>query len=633
MRVIGTAGHVDHGKSTVVEAMTGYNPDRLREEQERGLTIVLGFAWLTLPNGEEVGIVDVPGHRDFIENMLSGVGAIDAALLVVAADEGVMPQTREHLAILDLLQVDGGIIALTKIDAVHEPEWLDLVELDIRETVADTVMESAPILRVSGRTGEGIQELIAVLGEVLVEKPPRPDLFRPRLSVDRVFTLAGFGTIVTGTLTDGHLRVGEEVEILPSKLRGRIRGLQTHKRKVENAVPGSRTAINISGIEVGQIQRGDVVAYPNDYTTTRRLDVFFRLLPDASQPVKHNMEVKLFIGAVEVISRVRLLGVELLRPGEEGWLQLELTHPVVAIRGDRYILRRPSPGETIGGGEVIDAHPGGRHKRFASSTLSRLETLKSGAPSDVLYQSLRSLGAATYQDLIIRSSLDREMADQAVKRLITEDKIKILDNLSDHQPKSDTLTISGEHWDNLREQILENVTNYHMENPLHAGMSREELKSRLNISTRLFDAILRKLDEVQIIAVEGPLVRLPEHEVRFTRQQQKRVNDLLSTFANSPHSPPTVKDAQNHVGEDVLKAMVDLGLLIQVSPEVVFRSEDYRTMVGEISDLLKNQGLISVAEVRDHFNTSRRYVLALLEHLDDVGITFREGDVRRLKRN
>jgi selenocysteine-specific elongation factor len=303
MHVIGTAGHVDHGKSTLIEALTGIHPDRLQEEREREMTIVLGFAWLTLPNGEEIGIVDVPGHRDFIENMLSGIGAIDAALFIVAADEGVMPQTREHLAILDLLQIQGGVIALTKTDLVEDADWLDLVEADVRETLAGTVLADAPLVRVSARNGKGLQELVQVLEEILSEKLPRPDLGRPRLPVDRVFTMSGFGTVATGTLSDGHLSVGDDVVILPQGVRGRIRGLQTHKRKESTAIPGSRTAINISGVDMDQIQRGDIITHPGTYNASRRLDLYFRLLKDVNQPVRHNMEVKLFIGASEVLGR------------------------------------------------------------------------------------------------------------------------------------------------------------------------------------------------------------------------------------------------------------------------------------------------------------------------------------------
>ena len=395
MRVIGTAGHVDHGKSTLVTALTGINPDRLKEEQEREMTIDLGFAWMALPDGEPVGIVDVPGHRDFIENMLAGVGGIDAVLFVVAADEGVMPQTREHLTILDILQVQGGVIALTKCDLVDDPEWLELVKNDVRQAVQGTILADAPLVAVSAFTGAGLDELKNTLGAVLAERLPRPDLGRPRLPVDRVFSMPGFGTVVTGTLVDGVFRIGDEVEILPGGLRGRVRGLQAHKHSEESAAPGSRTAINIAGLSHEQVRRGDVIAHPGVYLPTSWLDVHFRLVADASSPLKHNTECKLFIGAAEVPVRLRLLGSEELLPGQEGWLQLELRQPVVAMRGDNYLLRRPSPGETLGGGVVVDPQPAGRHKRFDAEILQQLETLAQGSPTELLLRaSLVEIGRA-----------------------------------------------------------------------------------------------------------------------------------------------------------------------------------------------------------------------------------------------
>lgn len=648
MRVIGTAGHVDHGKSTLVEALTGIHPDRLKEEQEREMTIDLGFAWVTLPDGEEIGIVDVPGHRDFIENMLAGVGGIDAALFVVAADEGVMPQTREHLAILDLLQIQGGVVALTKTDIVADGEgmgesevrsdWLDLVEEDIHQVLAGTVLESAPMVRVSSRTGEGIPELLRSLSECLAKRPPRPDLGRPRLPVDRIFTIAGFGTVVTGTLIDGRFGIGDELEILPQGLKGRLRGLQTHKREVDIALPGGRTAINISGVQVVQIHRGDVVAHPGDYRPTRRLDVRFRLLPNATQPVKHNMEVKFFLGASEVIARLRLLGREEILPGEESWLQLELNYAVVAVRGDRYILRRPSPGETLGGGVVVEPHPKGRHKRFSLEILAGLEALAQGSPADILFQALLALGAASLKDVLTRSNLDSGAAAQALEELLAENKLLALD--VEGGPTLplpvDTLVTSKNYWDRLTTRTLHVVDDYHRYYPLRRGIPREELKSRLKISPRFFNAALRRLVTEQVVQEAGPLVLRPGHEIRFSPQQQRDVDGLLTRFTTSPFAPPSVKECKAEVGEDVYHALVDQGQLVSVqtgstAPDVVFSQEGYTRMLGEVRRLLKKNGTMTVAQVRDHFNTSRRYALAFLEHLDSIGVTVREGDVRFLR--
>jgi len=631
MHVIGTAGHVDHGKSTLVQALTGTHPDRLKEEREREMTIDLGFAWLTLPSGEEIGIVDVPGHRDFIENMLAGIGGIDAALFVIAADEGMMPQTNEHLAILDILQVQGGVVALTKIDLIEDPDWLDLVEEDIRSALRHTVLENAPIVRVSSRTHQGISELLNHLSDCLSNRPPRPDLGRPRLPIDRVFTMPGFGTVVTGTLSDGSLHTGDEVEILPSGLHTRIRGLQTHRRKEETAIPGSRTAVNISGINVDQVKRGEVISYPGTYQPSRRIDVRFRLLPEIIQPLKHDTLVKFYLGAAEVQARVRLLGSEELLPADEGWLQLELDEPVVAIRGDRYILRRPSPGETLGGGTVVDPHPKGRHKRFSAQELASLDTLARGTPAEILSQSLLALGTATLHDVIIRSNLDTSTANHATQELVAQGEMIILENGEQTAITPLTMVTSKGYWEQLKRQVRQEVGDYHKFYPLRRGIPREELKSRLKISSRLFNTALRRISSEGNLEETGSLVRRVGYDIQFNSQQQRLVDELLARFIASPFSPPTAKECLTEVGEELYNAMIEVGLLIPIPPDVVFRKQDYDRMLSEIISLLNKKGTITAAEVRDHFNTSRRYVLALLEYLDTQGITVREGDTRRLK--
>jgi selenocysteine-specific elongation factor len=631
MRVIGTAGHVDHGKSTLVEALTGTHPDRLKEEREREMTIDLGFAWLTLPDGEEIGVVDVPGHRDFIENMLAGVGGIDAVLFVVAADEGVMPQTREHLAILNILQIQGGVVALTKVDLIDDPDWLDLVEDDLHKVLAGAILESAPIVRVSARSRAGLPDLLTALDQCLAQRPPRPDLGRPRLPIDRVFTIAGFGTVVTGTLSDGSLRLGDELHLLPGELRGRVRGLQTHKRKEEIAQPGSRTAVNISGVDIAQVRRGQVVTRPGDYIPSGLLDVRFRLLPDVTQPLQHNTAVKFFIGAAEVVARARLLGVESLKPGETGWLQLALQEPVVAVRGDRYILRRPSPGETLGGGMIVDPRPKGLHKRFAAGTLDRLEALSHGTPAEVLMQALLALGAAPLGDVLARASLDEAAARQAVEELFSSGQLIALDAQLSSLPTSPDLVASLGYWNQLAARAAAEAEAYHRAFPLRRGMPREELKSRLKLSPRLFNAVLRKLIADGALEEAGPLVLRPGHAIRFSPPQQKKVDGLLARFAAAPFAPPTAKECVAEVGEDVYTALIELGQLTPVPPDVVFRRQDYERMVADVRRLIGQKGAISAAEARDHFNTSRRYVLALLEHLDAIGATVRDGDVRRLK--
>ncbi|MBI4732475.1 MAG: selenocysteine-specific translation elongation factor [Chloroflexi bacterium] len=628
MRVIGTAGHVDHGKSTLIAALTGVHPDRLKEEQEREMTIDLGFGWLTLPDGQEIGIVDVPGHRDFIENMLAGVGGIDAALLVIASDEGVMPQTREHLAILDLLQINSGLVVLTKIDLADDPAWLDLVEADVRAALSGTVLQGAPIVRVSSRTQEGLPELTRTLGLLLQNAPARPDLGRPRLPVDRVFSMSAFGTFVTGTLTDGHLSLGDEVELLPSGLKGRVRGLQTHKKQEEKAVPGSRTAVNISGVDMEQVRRGEVVTHPGQYIPTQRMDVRFRLLADVSSPLRHHTEVKLFIGAAETVANVRLLGVEVLNPGETGWLQLELRERVIAVRGDRYILRRPSPGETLGGGIVVDPQPKRRHKRFDESVLKGLESMAQGSPAEVLLQAALALGPASAKDVSTRSRLDGPAAESALKELLDSSQ---LINLDDGPWTMDSVVLAASQFSALRETVVATLVAYHKIYPLRRGMPREELKSKLKLPPRVFNLVLPRLADEGALT-EGPKwAALPGHIVRFSPFQQVKVDQLMARFAAAPFAPPSVKECQAETGEDVFSALLDSGNLVAVSDEVVFRKADFEAMVEKVRQAIGQKGQVSLAEVRDLLGTSRKYVQAFLEHLDAVGVTIRDGDFRRLK--
>jgi len=651
MRVIGTAGHVDHGKSTLVEALTGIHPDRLKEERQREMTIDLGFAWMTLPSedadpGEEVGIVDVPGHRDFIENMLAGIGGIDAALFVIAADEGVMPQTREHLAILDLLQIQSGVVALTKIDMVYEKnlggeDWLELVESEVRGVLQNTTLENAAIVRTSGKTGSGISQLKIALWECLSDLPPKPDLNRPRLPVDRVFSIAGFGTVLTGTLNDGQLKSGDEVVILPVGIKSRIRGLQTHKQQEATAVPGGRTAVNISGVSIDQIERGDVLAHPNTYLPSRRLDLHIRLLPDAGASIKHNSEVKFFIGASEVIARIRLLGIEEIKPGEDGWVQIELRKPVVAVRGDRFIIRRPSPGQTLGGGVVVDPQPSGRHKRFADDNLRRLEALSGGTPEEVLLQTIQTMGVLKTSDLVDKTSMDGDQVYELLPSLFESGTVIRLPAVKPAQEvrtarlSKDTLLVSKSLWQQLSSDTLRSVGSFHRKYPLKRGISREQIKSQQRAFSRyparLFTDMMDKLAADGELVESGPFAHLPDHRIRFTESQERDIQRLIMQFSADPNSPPSVKECQAAVGEDVFAALLELAELVLVSPEVVYRRQDYQKLVSEVRAFLDKNGTITVAQARDRFQTSRKYVLALLEHLDAIGVTIREGDIRRLK--
>jgi selenocysteine-specific elongation factor len=624
VQVIGTAGHVDHGKSTLINRLTGINPDRLKEEQDREMSIELGFAWFMLPNGSEIGIVDVPGHRDFIENMLAGIGGIDAVIFVVAADEGVMPQTREHLAILDLLQIPSGVVVLTKVDLVTEPGWLDLVEAELRETLSGTVLEHAPIVPVSARTGQGMDILVQTLQEILTQHPHRPDLGRPRLPVDRVFTLPGFGTIVTGTLLDGHLSVSDDVQILPRGVKGRIRGLQTHKQAEQSAFPGSRTAVNISGVSMDEVARGDVLVHPGDYRTTKMMDVFCTLLADAELPLRHNSEIKLFLGASEVMARARVLGIQECPPGGEAFLQLMLRDPVVALRGDRFIIRRPSPPATIGGGQVVDPHPMRRHRRFNTGRLDELERLLMGTPEDILLQTALKLGPTSSNELLEAAGLEAGPGQAALTMLIDQGALVSLNGGRVIIPQG-LLT-------RLKEDVVSHLSDYHQQYPLRLGVPRERLKSQIALDAKTFDALIAWMGEENILLESGPNLRLSEHQIRFSKAQQTQVDALLQEFQAQPYSPPSYKQSSEQVGEEVLRALIMLGQLNRIGEDVLFLPQIFDEMRQAVISQIQQTGSITLAELRDRFNTSRKYAVAVLEYLDQAGVTIRRGDARVLAR-
>ena len=625
MYIIGTAGHVDHGKSSLIEAITGIHPDRLQEERDREMSIVLGFDSFQLPGGVGVSVVDVPGHRDFIENMLSGIGSIDACLLVIAADEGVMPQTREHLDILDLLEVSRGVVALTKTDLVEDEDWLGLVEEEIRELLSTTSLGGAPIVRVSAKAKTGIGDLLDALGQVLEGEPERPDLGRPRLSVDRVFLMSGFGSIVTGTLLDGTLKTGEEISLLPGGIKGRIRGLQNHSHEVSQIGPGNRVAVNISGVENKDIKRGDTLIYPGDYQSTRRLDVNFRYLGGIDKSFKHNLEAKLFLGADETLARVRLLGVEQLKPGESAMLQLEVEDPVVAVRGDRFILRRPSPSETLGGGVVIDPYPPSRHKRFDQQNLERLESLSGGDPRDLLLEAISGLKFAPWKRVLESAGLEEESAQEILIGLLDEGMV-----LEIGKKSKKVLTLSNS-WEELLMDLEGRINRYHRENPLRVGMALEELKSQSGQAEGVFREAVKALVDAGGFSQDGPYIKKADFEIQFTTEQNKLIENLLEQFAESPTLPPSVADCIAAVGEDPYQALVATGELKQISSDVVFTLDGYEKMVAALKKKIEKDGPITVAQARDMFGSSRKYMLAFLERLDAEGVTVREGDLRRLK--
>jgi len=618
--VIGTAGHVDHGKSTLVQALTGIDPDRLQEEKTRGMTIDLGFAWLRLPGGEEVSIVDVPGHERFIKNMLAGVGGIDCALLVIAADEGVMPQTREHLAIIDLLGITSGVVAVTKRDLVDD-DWLDLVVADVEETLAGTSLAGSPLIPCSATTRAGLDELLATLESRLAETAPKRDIGRPRLAIDRSFTIAGFGTVVTGTLVDGLLRVGQEVEIVPSGLRSRVRGLQTHRTKVDLARPGSRVAVNIPGIGTDELQRGQVLTVPGWLPSAGAVDVRLDVVRDLPRPLRHNTPVTFHTGAAEVPGKLRLLDHDELAAGEFGWAQVRLDAPLAVVRGDRFVIR--SSNETLGGGQVVDTRAR-RHRRHHAPTLRTLESLSQGSPEDALYALVERLQPAGLADLGKQTELDGASLRAVVDSLAASGRLVVL---GDDGGTTNALLYTAPALDKLTEAATGALSAYFREHPLRVGMSREELKSRLRLQNRPFAAVLgRWLATGTLVEAAGQLAP-PGREVALSAVQERTVTTFLSELEANPYAPqPTVApDAE------LLAYLAERGRVVPVAEGIVFTPAAYESMVQRVTEHLQREGTITLAQVRDMFGTSRKYAQAFLEHLDERRVTRRVGDERVLR--
>ncbi|MDP6823187.1 MAG: selenocysteine-specific translation elongation factor [Dehalococcoidia bacterium] len=617
MFVIGTAGHVDHGKSTLIEALTGIDPDRLREEKARGMTIELGFAWVTLPGGREVSIVDVPGHERFIKTMLMGAGGVDLALLIVAADEGVMPQTREHLAILDLLGIERGIVALTKTDIV-EPDWTELVTAEIEETLTGTSLEGSPVLPVSAMTGDGLPELLKAIDSALDEMPDKRDLGRPRLPVDRAFTISGFGTVVTGTLVDGTLRVGQEVELLPDGVRCRIRGLQTHQTAEEIAYPGTRVAVNLSGVSHEEVERGDVVTTPGWLAAGDAIDVSLRLIPEAPRSIRHNATVTFHVGAAETPARIRLLAVDEMAPGDSSWAQIKLQDPMPVVKDDLFVIRDSN--YTLGGGVVVEAHAK-RHRRKHQPTLDRLETLRQGSESDILHSALASAEPATSSTLAQAANLSENAIDEQLTVLV-EDGLAVA--LGDGQGR---VFYSSTGWANVATTAAGAVGGYHNSFPLRRGMPREELRSRLEMRAAAFNLVIDRLVEDSVIEDDGSTVRVPGHSPELDDTQRQVVDGYLKELGQNPYSPPTDRP----IDPELVAALAERGEVVRASEDVVFLKSAYDQMLDGVRKQAAESGQITITDVREMFGTSRKYTLALLEHLDRQQITRRVGDERVLR--
>lgn len=619
--VVGTAGHVDHGKSTLVRALTGIDPDRLAEEKARAMTIDLGFAWLTLPNGQPVSLVDVPGHERFIKNMLAGIGGIDAALLVVAADEGPMPQTLEHLAILDLLQVSNGVIALTKRDTVDQ-DWLGYVAEEVRELLSGTTLQDVPIVPVSAVTREGLSDLLGALAGVLAPVERSAQLRAPRLPIDRVFTVAGFGAVVTGTLSGGPLHVGDELQLYPEERVLRVRGLQSHQESVIEAKPGSRVAVNLAGISAHEMARGQVLAPPGLMAATQRIDAQLHLLPSSPLALKQNAELDFFTGSTEAAVRVTLLDREYLEPGQTGWVQFRLESPVAVLKRDRFIVRRASPSETLGGGEIVDSQPR-RHRRFHAETLSTLETLASGSPQELL---LQALAAGPLEPRALATALPGLDAVETRRTVDDLQRSGELLSLTGAQP-ADTVLVSRSWWSAWCGSLALFLEQFHAANPLRPGVPREVARRQFGIgSTRLFDTLVTASVAQEFVADDGATLRSPGFRVSLDPARRVRADRWLTAMAATPSTPPPASDFG--VDSETLAALAHNGEIVRASDAVAFSTDAWRALVDGTLSFIDTHGSITMAQFRDHFGASRKYAQAALEHMDRLKLTRRSGDDR-----
>ncbi|WP_240610829.1 selenocysteine-specific translation elongation factor [Ammonifex thiophilus] len=627
--VIGTAGHVDHGKTALIKALTGIDTDRLKEEKERGISIELGFAYLDLPSGIRAGIVDVPGHERLVRTMLAGAHGIDMVLLVVAADEGVMPQTREHVDIIGLLGISRGVVALTKIDLV-EPDWLELVQEEVKEYLTGTSLRDAPIVPVSAVTGEGLAELVRMLDALAQEVTEKPATGPARLPLDRVFTIPGFGTVVTGTLVSGTIRVGDTLSILPPDKTVRVRQLQVHKQRVEEARAGQRVAANLVGVEAGEIGRGDVLVTPGSFRSATLLDVKLYLLPTA-RPLKHRAKVRFHLGTTEVSAQLHLLDREELVPGEEALLQLLLEEPVVAAKGDRFVIRSFSPPLTVGGGRVL-ALPRMKYKRFRAEVLQYLSRLAEGELKDQVEAYLRKESQPVSLETVAETlTEEKERVVQALEELSKEEKVKLI------KVEGQVYACSAATYRKLSDEARSLVARYLEEYPLREGMPKEELRSRLlpQLGVRAFQTLLEEWAGEGVLSLTAQAVSLPGL-AGPSAEDQERIASLEEVYRRGGLQPPALREAASLVGieekeaEEYLGYLLRAGRLVKVAEGILFHREVLAAAEAQVVAALKERGEITVAEVRDLLSTSRKYVVPLLEYLDGKRVTRRIGDKRVL---
>lgn len=630
--IIGTAGHVDHGKTQLVKRLTGIDTDRLKEEKERGISIELGFAPLVLPSGQRAGIVDVPGHERFIKQMLAGATGIDLVMLVVAADEGIMPQTREHLDIISLLEIQKGLIVITKMDLADE-EWLLLVEEEIREAVKGTFLENALIIAVSSHTGEGLEELRLQLDKLAEEVAEKEVTGKVRLPIDRVFSITGFGTVVTGTLFSGKIKIGDTLEILPEGITSRVRGLQVHGAKVEEAKAGQRVAVNLTGLETRDIGRGSVLLAPGYLNPSFRVDVHLELLPQTERAIKNWTRIRFHLGTREILGRVVLLEGEELIPGTQAYAQIVLEEPVVAAKRDRFVIRAYSPMITIGGGMVIDPAPP-KQKRFHPEVLRDLAIKEKGTPEELILQDLLKASPPfmAKSELTAKVGLAPAEAEQSLMQLLEEGRVIRL------KLEGVEYLVHPQIYTDWQEEIRDRLSKFHREFPLRVGMVKEELRSRKFgfFSVKLFNALLKEWEEAGVISVIGQNLASAGYKPQPSPRYEQLIAQLMQKYQDAGMQPPLWSEAASALTDneleqnELLNYCLSQKLLIKVADDLYFREAELKAARETVVNYLQDHDSLTISEARDILGSSRKFILPLLEYLDREKITRRSGDKRTL---
>lgn len=628
--ILGTAGHIDHGKTSLIKVMTGIDTDRLKEEKERGITIELGFAHLELPGGKLLGIVDVPGHEKFVKNMVAGATGVDLVALVIAADEGVMPQTREHLEICQLLDIHHGLVVLTKIDVVDE-EWLEMVEEDVREFLSGTFLADAPVVAVSSATGEGIDRLISVLDDLARSIPEKEVGHMFRLPIDRVFSMKGFGTVITGTAVSGKIRTGDEVTLYPQQIASRIRGIQVHNREVREVRAGLRTAVNLQGIEKVMIHRGHILASKDALRPTYMIDVFLDLLPSAPRKLKNRAKARFHAGTSEIISTVVLLDRDELEPGENCFAQIRLDEPTAVLRKDRYVLRSYSPVRTIGGGEILNALPG-KKKRRSQAALREMKVLHEGESGEIveLFVALGRFMGTEQSQLPFLTNMNKKRLETILEELKAKKRVVQYD-------KEQQVLIHTDFLEKARNELVKTISDYHRNFPLKPGLPKEELRSRTTGSAnpKLFNFLVNQLTGEGRMVQEKDLVRLDEHRVTLAEDQEKARKAIEETYLKSGLQPPYFKEIRgqfpgNTTGE-ILELMHKEGVLVKVKEDLYFHRKAIDALKESLIAFFREHSEITTPQFKDLTGVSRKYTIPLIEYFDRSRITVRVGDSRVLR--